>query len=104
MAGPPRGPQRHGRGPLARPAPGHGRAVRRRPTVRVVVVAAKGPHFSVGLDLKAMGGMLTGGGGERRAATPRPSIGGPGPQRRGPRSHPAPAGRHHGGGATAPSR
>jgi enoyl-CoA hydratase len=27
--------------------------------VRVVVVAAKGPHFSVGLDLKAMGGMLT---------------------------------------------
>ena len=30
--------------------------------VRVVVVAAEGPHFSVGLDLKAMGGMLTGGG------------------------------------------
>ncbi len=30
--------------------------------VRVVVVAAKGPHFSVGLDLKAMGAMLTGGG------------------------------------------
>jgi enoyl-CoA hydratase len=30
--------------------------------VRVVVIAAKGPHFSVGLDLKAMGGMLTGGG------------------------------------------
>lgn len=29
--------------------------------VRVVVVAAKGPHFSVGLDLKAMGGLLTGG-------------------------------------------
>jgi enoyl-CoA hydratase len=32
-------------------------------TVRVVVVAAEGPHFSVGLDLKAMGGMLTGSGG-----------------------------------------
>ncbi len=31
--------------------------------VRVIVVAAQGPHFSVGLDLKAMGGMLTGGGG-----------------------------------------
>ena len=31
-------------------------------TVRVVVVAAEGPHFSVGLDLKAMGSMLTGGG------------------------------------------
>ena len=32
-------------------------------TVRCVVVAAKGPHFSVGLDLKAMGSVLTGGGG-----------------------------------------
>jgi len=32
--------------------------------VRVVVVAAKGPHFSVGLDLKAMGDVLTGGGSE----------------------------------------
>jgi enoyl-CoA hydratase len=31
--------------------------------VRAVVVAAQGPHFSVGLDLKAMGGMLAGGGG-----------------------------------------
>ncbi|MHB8681639.1 MAG: crotonase/enoyl-CoA hydratase family protein [Acidimicrobiales bacterium] len=31
-------------------------------SVRAVVVAAKGPHFSVGLDLKAMSGMLTGGG------------------------------------------
>jgi enoyl-CoA hydratase len=30
--------------------------------IRVVVVAAKGPHFSVGLDLKAMGGLLSGGG------------------------------------------
>jgi Delta3,5-Delta2,4-dienoyl-CoA isomerase len=32
-------------------------------TVRAVVIAAKGPHFSVGLDLKEMGSMLTGGGG-----------------------------------------
>jgi enoyl-CoA hydratase len=31
-------------------------------SVRVVVIAAQGPHFSVGLDLKAMGGMLTAGG------------------------------------------
>ena len=31
-------------------------------SVRVVVVAAKGPHFSVGLDLKAMGNLLSGGG------------------------------------------
>jgi len=30
--------------------------------VRAVVVAAQGPHFSVGLDLKAMGSMLSGGG------------------------------------------
>ncbi|HWF16260.1 MAG TPA: crotonase/enoyl-CoA hydratase family protein [Acidimicrobiales bacterium] len=31
-------------------------------SVRVVVIAAKGPHFSVGLDLKAMGNLLAGGG------------------------------------------
>lgn len=31
-------------------------------SVRVVVIAAKGPHFSVGLDLKAMGSVLSGGG------------------------------------------
>jgi enoyl-CoA hydratase len=36
--------------------------------VRVVIVAAKGPHFSVGLDLKAMGGILTGGNGAEGAA------------------------------------
>jgi enoyl-CoA hydratase len=30
--------------------------------VRAVVIAAKGPHFSVGLDLKAMGSSLSGGG------------------------------------------
>ena len=32
------------------------------PAVRVVVIAAKGPHFSVGLDLKEMGALLSGGG------------------------------------------
>jgi enoyl-CoA hydratase len=37
-------------------------AVGQDPEVRVVVIAAKGPHFSVGLDLKALGGMLSGGG------------------------------------------
>ncbi len=31
-------------------------------TVRAVVIAARGPHFSVGLDLKTMGGLLAGGG------------------------------------------
>ncbi|MHB8438804.1 MAG: crotonase/enoyl-CoA hydratase family protein [Acidimicrobiales bacterium] len=30
-------------------------------SVRAVVLAARGPHFSVGLDLKAMSGLLTGG-------------------------------------------
>ena len=69
VAGPGRGPQRHGGGPVAGPAPGHGRALRRH-AVRAVVVAAQGPHFSVGLDLKAMGGMLTGGGVGRRRRTP----------------------------------
>jgi enoyl-CoA hydratase len=36
-------------------------AVSADPEVRVVVFAAKGPHFSVGLDLKEMGGTLSGG-------------------------------------------
>ena len=31
------------------------------PSVRCIVIAARGPHFSVGLDLKAMAGLLTGG-------------------------------------------
>jgi enoyl-CoA hydratase len=31
-------------------------------SVRVVVLAARGPHFTVGLDLKEMGSMLTGAG------------------------------------------
>jgi enoyl-CoA hydratase len=35
------------------------RAVSEKDEVRVAVIAAKGPHFSVGLDLKTMGGMLT---------------------------------------------
>ena len=42
-------------------------------SVRVVVVAAQGPHFSVGLDLKAMGGMLTAGGGTSGAAGSAPA-------------------------------
>jgi enoyl-CoA hydratase len=35
--------------------------------VRAVVVAARGPHFSVGLDLKAMAGLLTGGDGREQS-------------------------------------
>jgi len=38
--------------------------------VRAVVVAAKGPHFSVGLDLKAMGGQLTDGSGAAEGGPP----------------------------------
>lgn len=37
------------------------------PDVRVVVVAAKGPHFTVGLDLKAFGGVVGGGEGGSEA-------------------------------------
>ncbi len=33
------------------------------PEVRVVLIAARGPHFSVGLDLKEMGSILAGGSG-----------------------------------------
>ena len=43
------------------------------PSVRAVVVAAKGPHFSVGLDLKSMGSVLAGGGEAEDAA---PGAGG----------------------------
>jgi enoyl-CoA hydratase len=46
--------------------------------VRAVVVAARGPHFSVGLDLKAMAGLLAGGdrgeGEERTAGNKPPSM------------------------------
>jgi enoyl-CoA hydratase len=42
-------------------------AVSRDQRVRAVVIAAKGPHFSVGLDLKAMGNLLAGGGGGQEA-------------------------------------
>ena len=36
-------------------------AVSQASSVRAVVIAAKGPHFTVGLDLKAMGNLLAGG-------------------------------------------
>ena len=52
--------------------------------VRVVVVPPRGPHFSVGLDLKAMGGMLAARG-RRRAAgghVGAPSSVGPGAARK----------------------
>jgi enoyl-CoA hydratase len=48
-------------------------AVSRDQRVRAVVIAAKGPHFSVGLDLKAMGNLLAGGGGGQEADGASPS-------------------------------
>jgi len=42
-------------------------ALSEEPDIRALVLAARGPHFSVGLDLKSMGGMLTGGGGPSRS-------------------------------------
>jgi enoyl-CoA hydratase len=45
--------------------------------IRAVVIAARGPHFSVGLDLKAMAGLLTGGdnhGGGRDKGDGPPSM------------------------------
>jgi enoyl-CoA hydratase len=35
-------------------------AVANDPTIRVLIIAAKGPHFTVGLDLKEFGGSLVG--------------------------------------------
>jgi enoyl-CoA hydratase len=46
-------------------------AIGSEPDIRAVVIAAKGPHFSVGLDLVAMGGLL--GPPERSEGTP-PSM------------------------------
>ena len=42
--------------------------------VRVLVIAAKGPHFTVGLDLKEMGGTLSGEGGAASAATKNAAL------------------------------
>jgi enoyl-CoA hydratase len=47
-------------------------AVSRDQRVRAVVIAAKGPHFSVGLDLKAMGNLLAGGDGREADGTASP--------------------------------
>jgi enoyl-CoA hydratase len=44
-------------------------AIADEPDVRAVVIAARGPSFSVGLDLVAMGGAVMGGGGEGRTST-----------------------------------
>ena len=55
---------------LWRDLPRAAAAVAANDSVRVLVIAAKGPHFTVGLDLKEMGGGLVGGGsGTSRATT-----------------------------------
>jgi len=38
------------------------------PEVRAIIIAARGPHFTIGLDLKAFGGALGGGEGSSEAA------------------------------------
>jgi enoyl-CoA hydratase len=48
-------------------------AIGAEPEVRAVVIAARGPHFSVGLDLVAMSGLVGGGTPEGDGATRRPS-------------------------------
>jgi enoyl-CoA hydratase len=50
--------------------------------VRVVVIAARGPHFSVGLDLKAMGSVLVGSGSPGEGAAPPSMAARAGPARR----------------------
>lgn len=42
--------------------------------VRVLIIAARGPHFTVGLDLKQMGGTFVGGDTERSAAQKSESL------------------------------
>ncbi len=42
--------------------------------VRVLIIGAKGPHFTVGLDLKQMGGTLMGAASERSAAQKNESL------------------------------
>lgn len=42
--------------------------------VRAVVIAARGPHFTAGLDLKSMAGTLTAGGGEGSSEASRRQV------------------------------
>jgi enoyl-CoA hydratase/carnithine racemase len=50
-------------------------AVGAAPEVRAVVVAARGPHFTVGLDLVAMSGLVGGGrAGDGAAGRPSPAV------------------------------
>src|SRR6185295_16573671 len=44
------------------------------PDVRVVVIAARGPYFTVGLDLKTMGGAVAGGGEGSSEASKRTAM------------------------------
>jgi enoyl-CoA hydratase len=53
---------------LWRDLPLAAQAVADNSSIRVLIIAAKGPHFTVGLDLKQMGGTLMGGGEPRSHA------------------------------------
>src|SRR5437879_1296697 len=60
--------------------------------VRAIVIAAKGPHFTVGLDLKAFGGTVGGGDGSSEAAR-RTRVRGGRPRRASCPARPPPARR-----------
>jgi enoyl-CoA hydratase len=59
---------------LWRDLPNAAAAVAADDSVRVLVIAAKGPHFTVGLDLKEMGGALSGEGGGTSKATSNANL------------------------------
>jgi enoyl-CoA hydratase len=59
---------------LWRDLPRAAQAVKANRSVRVLVIAARGPHFTVGLDLKELGTSLVNGGSDASAVTSRASA------------------------------
>jgi enoyl-CoA hydratase len=59
---------------LWRDLPGAASAVANDPSVRVLVIAARGPHFTVGLDLKEFGGNLINGGSNATTKVPSRAV------------------------------
>ena len=59
---------------LWRDLPRAAAAVAGNPSIRVLVIAAKGPHFTVGLDLKELGGNLVNGGLDTPADAPSKAV------------------------------
>jgi enoyl-CoA hydratase len=59
---------------LWRDLPGAASAVANDSSVRVLVIAARGPHFTVGLDLKELGGNLINGGSNATTKAPSRAV------------------------------